>query len=207
MEKPLLAVGVFLAVFAANLPAAQASPWDSIGGSITDTPDAPDTNGYDGGYAFGNRDGAILAARLKQRTVEQSGCAAIDQLQSSLLGVIGSITPPQSDSQFVAGFYSGYVDAIRSTVEQARADCGVAGFSDGAFAGQLYGDVACQAAAISADATAALQLQPLYDGWSGGSAAVQAGCQAALLATLQGCAGDSAAPIAASLQLSCSDSP
>ena len=192
---------------ASSTPAVAASS-GSLGGSIVDV--VPTTAGnYDDGYQLGLRNGEILVGRLRKRTVDIAGCSAVDQLQAALIKVVRSARPPSHDSdEYVAGFYTGYIDSIRGAVSEVRYTCDESQYSSGDFAGQLYGEVACQVASISASAISYLQFQPLYSGWSGGSSSVQSGCRTTLLATLQSCSTgtDIAATINATVSVSCSDS-
>ena len=54
----------------------------SLGGDFTD------------GYAVGERNGAILIERLKQRTTDAQGCGAIDLLENALVRVTRTVRPP-----------------------------------------------------------------------------------------------------------------
>lgn len=168
--------------------------------------------GFGDGYSLGLRNGSIIVNRLKQRTTDLRGCAGVGQLESALLSVSRTIRPPShgSDTAFVGGFYSGYVDSIRGTLGKLRQGCGIEIYSTGEFAGEFYGAVACQIQSVSVDITEAissLQILHLYDGWSGGSSSVQSSCKTTLLATLQSCTdgAEVSTELEAALSVSCSD--
>jgi hypothetical protein len=180
----------------------------AISASITD-PGSLSDGGFADGYQLGQRNGGILVARLKQRTVDADGCDAIDLLQTALIRVTRSVRPPSSSAtEFVSGFYSGYVDSIRTTLGQIRGRCGVSEYSSGSFAGELYGAVACQVQTVSIDALLGLELRPLYSGWSGGSESVQSGCRTTLREVVQTCSGggEISTSIDAAIRISCTDS-
>jgi len=169
---------------------------------------------FDDGYQLGLRNGGLLVDRLKQRTTDELGCDAIDQLESALLKVTRTVRPPLAapgapglSDWFVKGFYTGYTDSVRGTLREVRGACDYSSYSSGEFAGQLYGAVACQVQTLSSDALIQLQLQPLYSGWSGGSSSVLSTCRASLLQTIESCSNgaDLSAEIQASLSISCSD--
>jgi hypothetical protein len=210
MMKGTLALSILLSACSGGVSStgAQAAPPGFARGAIVD--ELPHAGGgFVDGYSLGLRNGRILADRLRQRTVDDYGCSAVGQLQSSLLRVVRSVRPPSWDSDlYVAGFYSGYLDSIRDEVSDARRGCGQSQFYDGSFAGQLYGAVACQVQTFSLTAVSSLQIQPLYDGWSGGSSEVQSSCRTTLTATIESCASSTtvAQQLEASLSVSCSDS-
>jgi hypothetical protein len=162
--------------------------------------------GYADGYSLGLRNGSIIVSRLKQRTTDLRGCQAVGQLETALLSVSRTVRPPYSgETAFVGGFYSGYVDSIRATLGKLRQGCGLRSYSSGEFAGEFYGAVACQV--VSLEAVAEVQIQPLYDGWSGGSSSIQASCKSTLLATLESCTdgAEISGELEAALSVSCSD--
>jgi hypothetical protein len=163
---------------------------------------------FDNGYQLGLRNGGILSSRLKQRTTDQQGCGAVDQLQDALLKVSRTLRPPlNSDDALVSGFYSGYLDSIRGTLAEVRDACGIGQYTSGEYAGELYGAVACQVQSISIDALSGLELKPLYSGWSGGSSTVQSSCKSSLRATIQSCSSSAelSTTIEAAILISCSD--
>ncbi|MGK5082280.1 hypothetical protein WDW37_03165 [Bdellovibrionota bacterium FG-1] len=160
------------------------------------------------GYNLGQRNGGILIDRLRQRTVDLEGCGAVARLENSLLRVTQTVRPPfESSGGFVAGFYSGYLNAVRLALATVRTSCGISQYSDGKFAGKFYGEIACQVQAISVDLISSLQIQPLYAGWSGGSNAVQTHCETTLRETIQTCTNgaDSTVQIDEAIRVSCSD--
>jgi hypothetical protein len=191
---------------AQSQPAAPAAPVASV--PAFESAGLHAGGGYGDGYSLGLRNGSIIVSRLKQRTTDLRGCAAIGQLEGALLSVSRTVRPPYSgETGFVGGFYSGYVDSIRSTLGKVRRGCGLGSYSSGEFAGQFYGAVACQVQSISLEAISQIQIQPLYDGWSGGSSSVQASCQTTLLATLESCTdgAEISGELEAVLSVSCSD--
>jgi hypothetical protein len=188
------AMGRNLSTPAASAPAGAVNS-SSLGGDYAD------------GYSFGERNATLLIHRLRQRTVDAQGCGAVDQLESSLVRVVGTVKPPFARDLYVAGFYSGYIDAIRITLSDVRHSCGASRYESGEFAGQLFGTIACQTRSISADAASRLVFQPLYSGWSGGSQTVQADCASALHRTVEACAEgtDLGSSLEAAIQSGCSD--
>ena len=170
--------------------------------------DVEGAGGFQDGQQLGLRNGTILIDRLKQRTTDVGGCEAIPQLENALVRVSRSIRPPhRSRDAFISGFYSGYINAVRSSIHDLRQGCDSSIYSSGEFVGQLYGAVACQVQTVSAEALLGLELNPLYTGWSGGSSAVQANCRLTLRETIQTCSNGAelSTEIEAALLVSCSD--
>jgi hypothetical protein len=80
-------------------------------------------------------------------------------------------------------------------------------YRDGGFAGNLYGSLLCQVTKVSVNVITDLQIESLYQGWSGGSAQVIDECRTAATVTLEQCG---VSTLSQALQLtvetSCSDS-
>ncbi len=147
---------------------------------------------WEDGRAMGLKNGDSIVQRLRQRTIDtDAGCAAEAQLETAVLAVSRAVRPPANaaSDDVVAGFYEGYLDALRDGVANARAECDAGAYADGAFAATLYGNVLCQVAKVSAQALIEVTLAPLYTGWSGGSEAVQASCLGTLETTVKACTG------------------
>jgi hypothetical protein len=164
--------------------------------------------GFEAGRALGSRNGNILVNRLKQRTTDLLGCDGIESLQQALIKVTRTLkAPAHSSGALVAGFYSGYLAEVRKTLRELRQGCDVLDFSSGEFAGQLFGAVACQSQSMSIEILSELELAPLYDGWSGGSAEVQESCLTTLTQTITACTdgAEISTEIEALLSISCSD--
>ncbi len=193
-----------------SAPAATtASPGSSIVDEPTLTNPAVVAGGdYFDGFSLGERNGTVLVDRLKQRTTDQLGCSGIAPLKRALLAVTRTVRAPSSHSDaFVAGFYSGYLGSVRSTLTQVRQGCDAVLY-DGDFVGSLYGAVACQVASVSIDAIISLDLNPLYSGWSGGSEAESTVCHSTLRATVESCTDgvSLSTELETALSVSCSDS-
>ncbi|HTL13221.1 MAG TPA: hypothetical protein VL588_12075 [Bdellovibrionota bacterium] len=159
------------------------------------------------GLALGQRNGKILVDRLIQSTVGHGGCAAIPHLDAALIRVAHSIRPPTGhDDAFTVAFIEGYLKAIRDGERLARKGCSALTHHSGAFAGQLYGELICTVTTLSLDLAQKVEVVPLYDGWSGGSAEVIDSCRESLQLTLESCAGEEAATaLTAQVDLSCRD--
>ncbi len=160
-------------------------------------PAAPATNSamagtFKQGYTLGERNGDILVQRLRARTVEISGCAAVDELEAALLNVSAKIKPPVAagaapDAKFIKGFYKGYIDALKAGIQEVRAQCHASVFESGEFTGNLFGALLCQISTISIDIVTSVEATPFYDGWTGGELARQDECRIAAEVTLESC--------------------
>jgi hypothetical protein len=145
------------------------------------------------GYQLGQRNGSLMVSRLRQRTVDAQGCAAVQDLESALVQVTRAIRPPvRSTDAVVGGFYQGYLDAVHTGVHEVRTECEALVYESGEFAGSLLGSVVCQVISVDAQALSTLEATPLYAGWSGGEAEVVASCHASVQATITACAGPEA---------------
>lgn len=162
---------------------------------------------YGEGYELGKRNGGIIVDRLRTRTVGVEGCAGVHKLQEGLIAVTRSIRPPQnSDDRMVRGFFRGYLDAVREGVAEARTGCRVRRFTDGLFAGTLYGNLLCQVSTVSVVVATELEVQSLYGGWSGGSADVLKECRTAAEVVLRDCgSNDLTSLLSVNVEQSCSD--
>jgi hypothetical protein len=122
-SKGTVALGLLLAA-----TSAQAGFPDPIGGSIVDGPDngaASTAGNFDDGYAIGSRNGTALAAKVRQQTTDVSGCGAVDAYQSALSAAVAAATVPAANADgFSVGVYSGYLDALRQAIDDARTACG-----------------------------------------------------------------------------------
>ncbi len=152
------------------------------------SPAAIGGGGYSEGYQLGYRNGSILTERVKQRTLGENGCSALAQFEQALIVVTRSIRPPaQASLSSTRGFYRGYLDAIRSSTRDARSECDQWSYTQGDFAGALYGSFLCQLHGSGVELTSEYSFEPLYAGWSGGSSAVTQGCGASLTQSLRTC--------------------
>ena len=157
------------------------------------------------GYALGRRTGEIIVNRLSDRTVGTEGCSAIGRLESALVQVTRNIRRPQGDDDLVRGFYRGYLDAVRGGIRNARTVCDNQSYASGEFAGQLYGALLCEVSKVSLDLATSIELESLYDGWSGGSVDVIQECRTTANLTLQDCEGAEPDLLQLSIEKSCSD--
>jgi len=190
-------------VVAAPVAAPAAAPAAAATAAPADVnPDSPAD-----GLALGQRNGKILVDRLIQSTVGHNGCAAISHLDAALIRVAHSIRPPTGhDDAFTVAFIEGYLKAIRDGERLARKGCSALTHHSGAFAGQLYGELICTVSTLSLDLAQKVELVPLYDGWTGGSAEVIDSCRESLQLTLESCAGEEAATaLTAQVDLGCLD--
>ena len=170
-------------------------------------PSLPDTHVKDGsgndlnvgtfseGYALGSRNGSILIDRMKQATIGTHGCSLseVRAFEKAVAKVTRNIVPPATrveDRKFLKGFYRGYLDALKSAVEQARLECKHPHYTQGQIPGELYGSLFCQVASIDLSMIATLGATPLYPGWSGGQSDVELECVESVHATLEQCIGD-----------------
>jgi hypothetical protein len=143
---------------------------------------------FEQGVEIGLRNGGLTVLRLKQRTVGTVGCEGLDDLQTALLAVTRVVRPPaQSGDQLVAGFFTGYLRALREGIREARAGCDQLSFDSGAYAGTLYGTLFCQASSVSHDVLGSIETEALYEGWTGGNAERIAECEEALAAAASAC--------------------
>jgi hypothetical protein len=162
---------------------------------------------YQQGLQLGRRNGDILVNRLRLSTLgTRNDCRRVDDFQEALVKVTRGVRPPaNSEDALVAGFYRGYIDSVRKAIRDARTGCGIRHFSSGAYAGQLYGALVCQVSTISVEAVNSLQLESLYEGWSGGSSVVVDECRSSASVTVKDCAGELNDSITIQIEQSCSD--
>jgi len=161
---------------------------------------------YGQGYAIGQRNGGILVDRLIRATVgTELGCSALGDLRRALLKVTKKVSAPANGSAALTlGFFRGYLDALRKGIQQTQAGCGSFAIDDGAFAGELYGNVICSVTSLSLELASQLELVPLYDGWSGESTDVLASCSTQLELTVRECTGlDDLSLLGLQIQKSC----
>lgn len=145
------------------------------------------------GHDVGKRNGGLIAERVYKRTMlTEEGrldCAGLGLLQQTLNTVAAKARPPRgSSSRFTAGFYSGYVDAIRESVKGARDECRALRFGRGVYPGEFFANVFCQVAQVDEAALAEMTFTSLYDGWSD-SQEVRDECAATFQAVTAECAG------------------
>ena len=165
-----------------------------------------DTGTQAQGYALGRRNGDIIVGRLQDRTVGTRGCSAIPQLETALVSVIRNVRRPHGNDDMARGFYRGYLDAVREGVRDARTICHTRPHSSGAFAGELYGALLCEVSKVSVDLATSIEIDWLYDGWSGSSTEVIQECRTSATVTLRSCDGDVADLLSLAVERSCSDS-
>jgi hypothetical protein len=140
------------------------------------------------GFQYGLRNGTLISDRVERRTVGQKGCSGIQDLERGLIAIVRSARAPEhSNDQRVAGFYSGYIRAVKKALQDARHGCDFLVFTEGHTVGQLLGAVTCQTAGLSAEALALLDLGQLDSGWTGGVPEVSQECREVLLDTSASC--------------------
>lgn len=119
------------------------------------------------GHQVGLRNGALIAERVHKKTVGKHGCRALNDFQNALNVVTARVRPASNrGTRFTAGFYQGYVDAIKDAVKETRTECKQRRFSDGLFPGAIFGNVFCQAAYEDPAALESLAFGPIYEDWS-----------------------------------------
>ena len=179
---------------------------------IPGQPGGSPTSTYNTGYGLGQRNGTLIAQRLFERTVKLKGCSQLDAYQAGLLNVNRSVRPPnlngQTDQNLVRGFFKGYLDSVRKAIQTSRSGCKKVKFDNGAFPGQFYGSLLCQAVRVNVDLVQALEVVPLYNGWSGGFIDRSRECETAGTIEIRTCGFPNATPlpstVVASLRTACS---
>lgn len=162
---------------------------------------------YKEGHVVGTRNGALNAERVHKATIGKRGCSALTQFQNTLNVVTARVRPTSArGSRFTAGFYQGYVDAIRNAVQETREECKQRRFSDGLFPGALFGNVFCQAAYEDPEALADMKFGSIYDDWSA-DRDVRDACEAAFAIVTGDCfaTGIAAQLLAAAQTASCAE--
>lgn len=161
---------------------------------------------FEEGLQVGGRNGTLLAERVHKATVGKKGCAALNQFQNALNSVTARARPTVSrGSKFTAGFYQGYLNAVREAIKETRTECKVRRFSDGIFPGALIGNVYCAVALEDVDALHHVAFGNIYDGWSNGRN-VRDDCELAFSVVAGDCAGGLAAQLLGNAQAAaCAD--
>jgi hypothetical protein len=166
---------------------------------------------YDEGYGLGQRNGALIAQRLYDRTLKAGGCSQLENYQDALLKVNRSIKAPNlnqdTDQELVRGFFRGYLDSVRKSILDSRKGCKKIRFTSGLYPGQFYGSLLCQATRVNVDLVHTLEVVPLYDGWAGGSTTRSRECEASGSIEIKSCGLGVSSPIPAvvldGLRLAC----
>lgn len=169
---------------------------------------------FEQGLALGARNGNIIVARLKDRTLGTEGCRALGKLEDALVKVTRTVRPSanqraQDQDALVAGFYQGYIKEVKEGIREARHECAALKHDRGRFAGELAGSLLCNVTSISVELVQAIAIAPLYSGWAGGDEATVAECHTTATATLQSCSDvntDLAQILSLSVEQSCADS-
>lgn len=119
------------------------------------------------GLAYGHRNGSLIADRIERRTIETEGCVALTDYQHALRAVLHAVRVPGGrSSNYTAGFYQGYLNAVKESLQTSRAGCQAVIYENGADAGSLLGDFFCQVAANDAQVLDQLDFGPVYSGWA-----------------------------------------
>lgn len=150
---------------------------------------------YQDGLILGHRNGEIIVGRLRAGTIGVRGCSALPKLEQALIKVVQNITAPQGGDQLVRGFFKGYLDSVRDAIHQTRWTCQASTFDNGEWAGIFYGTLLCKLSVISIDMAQSLEMEPLYEGWSGSSSDVKHECRTAANVTLKSCKLSSGSPL------------
>lgn len=161
---------------------------------------------FEEGLQVGSRNGTLIAERVHKATIGRKGCAALRQFQNALNSVTARTRPTVSrGSKFTAGFYQGYLNAVREAIKETRIECKVRRFSDGIFPGALIGNVYCAVALEDADALHDITFGNIYDGWSEGRN-VRDECDLAFSVVAGDCASGLAAQLLGNAQaVACAD--
>ena len=143
---------------------------------------------YQDGLMMGHRNGELIVGRLRASTVGVKGCMALPKLEQALIKVAQNISAPvQGGDLLVRGFFKGYLDSVRDGIYQTRKGCQVASYDNGEWAGVFYGTMLCKVSQISIDIAQSLEVEALYEGWSGSSSIVKQECRIAASVTLKSC--------------------
>ena len=160
---------------------------------------AQSVGSYGEGQAFGSRNGTTMVSRVRARTLDLSGCSALDDLQEALLAATRAVRPSGGSGEaFVRGFYAGYREALFEGIERAREQCESRRFSSGSYHGQLQGALFCNLVDAGAVPTTegfdGYDYAPIYEDWSDGASARRE-CRAAFSREARACVESSLRPI------------
>lgn len=147
---------------------------------------------YEDGHILGERNGSILAGRIKLSTIGRQGCShqSVKEMEKALLQVTRNLQLPENSrasKDFSLGFYEGYLKSLKSEIKNARRECKQTTYLDGLFPGELYGNLVCNTLEIDIELALGLQLDPIYANWAGGDALVVQSCQTAFSLTVESC--------------------
>ena len=92
-----------------------------------------------------------------------------------------------SDHPLVRGYYRGYLDRVRAGNHEGRELCSAPAHDSGRFAGDLYGTYLCRSGEVSLDWVREMDLESLYEGWSGGRTDSFGECEEQVIAQLKAC--------------------
>lgn len=194
---PLFLVSIVACSDATAMGKAQnSSGVDGMGLPAVNNPagNALSAGSYQDGLTLGHRNGELIVNRLRASTVGIKGCMALPKLEQALIKVAQNITPPQGGDLLVKGFFKGYLDSIRGAIHQTRLGCQASSFHNGEWAGIFYGTLLCKVSQISIEMAQSLEVEALYDGWSGSSKEIKQECRTAANVTLKSCKLSSGAP-------------
>lgn len=119
------------------------------------------------GVDVGHRGGALIAERVYKKVIGQKNCAGLGEYEYALKKVISTVKAPRgSNSQFTAGFFHGYVDAVKQAIQGARKECRAHSYLDGTFPGEFFATIFCQVADQDLAALDSFSFGPIYAGWS-----------------------------------------
>lgn len=194
-----------------NASSSQTSTAEPVATPVAATPTkvVPELPSFEEGYEVGLHNGTMIVQRVQDKTINTKGCEEIGKLEKALINVVKNVrAPSNSGSDFVKGFYTGYLDSIRKGVQDSKQICGSISYDDGGFAGSLYGSLLCSVSSINVDIATSLEVVHLYDGWSGGSSTVLNQCETNLALELKSCSSetqDLTTILGLQLKTSCSD--
>ncbi len=155
------------------------------------------------GFEFGLRNGRLISQRIEARTVGQKGCGGLEDFERGLIAVAKAVRAPESDEDLrVAGFFSGYLDAVKTSLQNVRKGCDFLVFTEGRTLGKLLSAVSCSAAGVSQTVLTTIELGTLESGWSGGLTWLVQECEETLIKETSECS----AALSEAQLLSCGDS-
>lgn len=144
---------------------------------------------YQDGLVLGKNNGALIGARITEKTIGLEGCSAIGKMENALIAVNQSLRMPVGmKTEFAKGYYTGYLVSLRNSIQSSRHKCNLLKMNSGSSMGSLFGSALCSSANENLKATKEIEMVPVYKGWSDSSAVVLDECQKSMSDELNKCA-------------------
>lgn len=153
---------------------------------------------YEEGWRQGKDAAESSALTLAQSSIKRKGCEALSDFESDLVGLARSMGVPERGDRegglevetaardpWLRGYFRGYLDGLRFSDRSAREACSDAAHASGSFAGELYGAYLGRVAGVSLEWVREMNLESLYEGWSGGRRERFDECERALVDSLK----------------------